>query len=215
MKVYTTAPARGPARSEALLPPSRGDRLRRCLQLRGEARPVPAARARGREHDDAAARHRDRHRLRAQPDEPGERRARAADDQQRALHPRARFAGAPAHPEPLQHAVVEARGAHARDGARGEGDLRALGRAGRTRLPGRVLPPHVDDPRLRPGAERVRSAAGLQRRLRPAHDRRRGRGGRRLLRAPVQHPRVAAPERVAGAREGAREGPTASAPTST
>src|SRR5262245_63177451 len=45
----------GPARRAPRLPEARGDRLRRRLQLRGEARPLPSARARGRAHAEAPA----------------------------------------------------------------------------------------------------------------------------------------------------------------
>ena len=118
---------------------------------------------------------------------------RPAVDQRRALPARARLAGAAAHREPLLVGLVAAGRAHARDR---RSPMRAifdsLGGQGGAALRGRVLSPHADDPRLRPGPEPVRTAADLPRRLRPAHDRGGGRGRRRLHRAPVPDAEVAA-----------------------
>jgi hypothetical protein len=94
-RTFRTSPP--PARLAHCVPAPRTDRLRRRLQLRSEARPVPASGARRRTHAHAAPRHGDRDRVRAQPDEPREPRVRAAVDQRRAFPAGARLAGAPAH----------------------------------------------------------------------------------------------------------------------
>ena len=120
------------ARFARIVPPARRDRLRRRVQLRGEARSLPAPRARGRAHAEACTLgHGDRDRLRAQSDEPREPGLRAAVDQRGALHSRPRLAGPAPYRESLQHALVEAR---ARACARSCSRSRRSSRAGRARL---------------------------------------------------------------------------------
>ena len=96
--------ARGSARRAPTLSRARTRRLRRRLQLRGQARSLPAARRRRRAHHAPAARHGGRDRVRAQSDDPREPRLRSAAAHRRPLPARARLAGAAAHRAALQRA---------------------------------------------------------------------------------------------------------------
>ena len=192
----------------------RGGRLRRHLLVRGPARrDVPAA-ARGRAHRARAAHDRGRDRVRPQPDDARPDRVRPAARVAGPLQPRARHADQAAHREAVLDGVVEARGAHARDGAGHPRDLGALARRDEARLPRRVLHAHADDAVLQPGPEPVRRAAHLPRWCRTADDRGRGRGRRRLHGAPVLDREVHARDDDARARARPGERAAARAPTS-
>ncbi len=78
--------------------------------------------------------------------------------------------------------------------------LHRMGDRRATRVRGRLLPPHLDDPRVRSGSEPVRTTAGVRRRIRAADGGGGGRSGRRADHAPVHDPRVAADDHDAGAR---------------
>ena len=69
----------------------------------------------------------------------------------RAVPARPRHPDQAAHREAVLDAVVAARRAHARAGARDPCDLGYLAHRRATRIPGRVLPAHVDDAVLQPG----------------------------------------------------------------
>ena len=164
---------------------------------------VPAA-ARGRAHRARAAHDRGGHRVRAQPDDARAVGLRPAARVARPLQSRARHADQAAHREAVLDGVVEAGGAHARDGAGHPRDLGALARGHEARLPRRVLHAHADDAVLRSRPEPVRRPAHLPRRCRTADDRGRGRGRRRLHDPPVLDREVHARDDAARARARAR-----------
>jgi hypothetical protein len=112
--------------------------------------------------------HRGRDRVRAQSDAAREHRLGPPGAVARPLPARPRHADPGAHREALFDDVVEARGAHARDGARDPRDLARVGGGQPARLPRRVLPAHADDPGVQPGREPV---LAIRRSSSPASDR--------------------------------------------
>ena len=185
---------------------ARGRGLRRLRVGRDLERPVLPAAARRRAQPEARADDLDRGRLRAQPDDARECRARSQRLLEGPLHPRARLADRAAHHQALQHAVVAPGGAHARADPGHARDLGLLVRGREARLPRRVLHAHADDADVHADEHEVRRAEGAARGGRAADDRGRGRGGGRHDRPRLHHAELPPRRDAARDRARAREG---------
>ena len=175
-----------PRRRARARAPARSARLRRHLQLRRPARPVLPAAARGRAHGTGRAHDRGRDRVRAHPDD-----ARAAS--RTTCSSRRRAASTSGSARRSSRTSRSASRCRGRSPAARMRELvlairaiwASVARGHAARLPRRVLHAHVDDAVLQSRPEPVRPPAHLPRRRRPADDRGRGRGRRRLHDPPV------------------------------
>ena len=182
----------------------RGRRLRRDLVGRGQPRPVPPPGPGGRAHGADPGRHRHRRGVRPQPDDPRRDRQRPPDGVGGTVHARSRVPDQAAHREAVLDAVVPPRPPDAGADPGHPGDLGLVGRRQPAGLPWRVLPPHPDDPDVRPGSQPLRQPADLPGRRGQPHDRGRRRGGRRAPGPRLHHRALPARGDGAGRRTGSR-----------